>query len=94
MTAKQFIKKYPNSDHNENSLRDIACPKCGNRSSFAISSQTTFFFSDEGASEFTGIEFDNDSSAQCMGCNRIDQVNAFTIEGLDDLLEQAADKTE
>lgn len=87
MTAKQFIKKHPNTDRNENCLQDIACPKCGYRSQFSISSRCSFVMGDEGEDDHGDIEYDKDSVAQCLQCELIAPLSTFTIEGLDDLLQ-------
>lgn len=91
MTAKQFIKKYPNSDINENCLHDLACPKCGYRSQFSISSQCSFVMSDDGEDEHGDIFYDYNSDAQCIQCGHTAPLEDFNIDGLDDLLRQAAD---
>ena len=99
MTAKQFIKKHPNTDRNENCLQDIACPKCGYRSQFSISSRCSFVMGGGGSVPWRGslevdvqddhgdIEYDKDSVAQCLQCELIAPLSKFTIEGLDDLLQ-------
>lgn len=91
MTAQQFIKKYPDSEINENCLEDIACPKCGYRSQFSISSQCSFVMSDDGEEDHGDIDYDRYSMAQCMDCRHLAPLAKFTIDGLDDLLRQAAD---
>lgn len=94
MTAQQFIKKYPDSEINDNCLQDIACPQCGYRSQFAISSRCSFVMNDDGEDDHGDIEYDNDSEAQCLQCEFISSLTKFTIEGLDDLLRQTAEQTE
>jgi len=91
MTAQEFIRKYPDTDINENCLEDLACPKCGYRRQFAISSQCSFVMGDDGEDDHGDIFYDKDSEVQCIECEFISSLDKFTIDGLDDLLRQAAD---
>ena len=91
MTAQEFIKKYPDSEINENCLEDVACPHCGNRSRFRISAVTTFTMTDAGEDDHSDIEYDYNSYAHCEECNTPGVYSEFMVDGLDDLLRQAAD---
>lgn len=94
MTAQEFIKKYPDSEINENCLEDVACPHCGNRSRFRISAVTTFTMTDAGEDDHSDIEYNYNSYAHCEECNTPGVYSEFMVDGLDDLLRQAAEQTE
>lgn len=86
MNAEQFFKKYPDARRNTNCLKDIACPKCGNRSDFGISFNSFGCFTDEGCDEYGDLDYDSTSYAVCRECEHDGTVKNFTIEGLDELL--------
>lgn len=87
MTAKDFLEKYPNAELNENCLEDIACPKCGNRTSFNVEAKTTAVLFDDGTDRtIGGMEYDEDSYFKCRKCSFHCQLKVFMIEGLDDLI--------
>lgn len=91
MTAQQFVKKYPDSEINDNCLQDIACPQCGARNRFIIQATSSFVMSDSGTDEFGDVEYDNDNYVACDDCGHDGKLSEFRIDGLDDLLRQAAD---
>lgn len=91
MTAQEFIKKYPDSEINENCLVDVACPACGSRGPFNIAVCTVVEMSDYGSEDAGDIQYDERSHANCPSCGRYDNYEGFVIEGLDDLLRRAAD---
>lgn len=54
---------------NDNVLEGVACPKCGYKDDFAVQGVTTFNpVTDDGASEFEGIEFPYPFHACCGKC--------------------------
>lgn len=83
MTAKQFRKKFPAADTNDNCLRDIACPSCGSRGRFDIEVSTVAKFDDMGSDDTGDMEWSDDSFIGCRACNHSGQVADFTIQGLD-----------
>ena len=88
MTAKQFIKKFPDAEINENCLEDIACPQCGSRGGFSIQFTGTCDAYDDGTEDAGDHEWDADSDCSCNSCDRASSVKYFAIEGLDDALRE------
>ena len=90
MTATEFISKFPNQDEiNVGCLLDTACPKCGSRGRFDISASVTFLMGDDGEDGHGDIEWGDDSSCSCRECGHGGTVADFTVENLDDALEDA-----
>ena len=54
---------------NENCLKGIRCPKCGQEDMFYIVGTATFELTDDGASEFQNLEWDDESMVRCPQCN-------------------------
>ena len=91
LTLKQFIRKFNPDQHwdrNNDSLVDIACPRCGNRILFEIECTAFYSVTDSGIQDQT---FDADwtvhSPIQCTSqdqqCGHIGFVKDFTVPGLD-----------
>lgn len=102
MTAKEFIKKFPEQrEINSNCLTDIACPLCGNRDSIIVSVNIWTELSDDGTDHYSdatdhcgNVEYDDGSCAQCTGedCEMSGRLKQFRIEGLDALLQEMEGK--
>lgn len=89
MTAKDFIAKFAETEHNEHILEDIACPSCGHRESFRIEAQILALVFDDGTErDESDCDWADDSYCQCCECGFRGTVGDFTIEGLDALLEE------
>ena len=89
MTADEFIAKFPEQDTvNENCLRELACPKCGSRGDFKICVVSTATVSDDGTEDFEGSDWDETSWCHCRQCGNRATVLDFTIEDLDEKLDQ------
>lgn len=89
MTPEEFIEKYPKASMNGNCLQDIACPHCGNREQFKVEIHTVGSLCDNGTdAEVGGHEYDDSHYIECCECARHSTVAGFTIEGLDDLIEE------
>ncbi len=86
MSPSTFVRKYPDATRNENCLRDIACPYCGNRESFEIEAKSAFVMFDSGADEFGDVEHDSSARTACRACGKVGYLRQFTIKRLDELL--------
>ena len=93
MTIEQFKEKFPGqTESNQNELlEDMACPKCGQRAEFRITSMMTGLFDNEGQEEIEDHGWEDDSKCECFDCGHVATIKDFTIEGLDDALEEAKD---
>lgn len=91
MTAKEFVEKFPNTalKDEESFLHDMACPNCGGRRKFFISFSGTCVLNDHGSSDDGDHEWEDSSSCRCADCDHGATVKEFTIEGLDEQLEEA-----
>ena len=96
MTAQEFIDKYPEqSEVFSNCLQDMACPECGNRDNgFRISVTTMVHLNDDGTDQCGDTEWDGKSYCECRECCHTGKAEDFTIEGLDDLLEEKQNERE
>lgn len=62
---------------NTNCLKGIRCPKCGNESSFHISTFVTAIVTDEGATAEGDMEWDDESPILCPDCEHFGTVKQF-----------------
>jgi DNA-directed RNA polymerase subunit RPC12/RpoP len=92
MTPEQYIEKFKeHTDEfviNDNCLSDVACPKCGYRDRFDIVCVASFDFTDDGTSDFEGIEYDRTAYTSCHSCGHGGPHSEFAIEGLDAALNK------
>jgi len=66
---------------NENCLQGLACPnpKCRSVGPFRIQAEALFEFTDEGASEFTEVDFNESSFMSCVKCGDEGVVAQFNV---------------
>jgi hypothetical protein len=64
---------------NTNCLENIKCPDCGNEGSFRIAGTAIFIVTDDGTEDHGDVEWDDDSYAECAGCQRHGTLKDFTI---------------
>jgi len=64
---------------NTNCLENIKCPACGNEESFRIAATTMATVTDDGTDDHSGMEWDDDSYAECTQCPRHGTVKDFTV---------------
>lgn len=89
MDAAAFLAKFPDADYNENCLRDMACPKCGNRNMLRIGFTGISEVLDEGTGDDGDRHWEGESFCRCGGkCDHSGTVDDFTFDGLDDLIAQ------
>jgi DNA-directed RNA polymerase subunit RPC12/RpoP len=90
MTAEEYIAKFPNHRaQNDNCLQDMACPECGSRAMFRITSTIVAEVCDSGTDrDESDCEWDGKSDCRCGECDHSGTVDEFTIEDLDDTLYQ------
>jgi hypothetical protein len=62
---------------NTNCLAGIKCPACGNEDSFRIAATAVFTVTDDGTDDYTAVEWDDDSDAECTECQRRGNVKDF-----------------
>jgi hypothetical protein len=55
---------------NTNCLQGIKCPACGNEDRFRIAGRTLFTVIDDGTDDYTDVEWDDGSYAECAACHR------------------------
>ena len=85
MTTEQFLTDFPETEHNENCLANIACPKCGYRGKFRIQATIIAEVYDEGTErDASDIEWEDDAFCQCGDCAFEGKVKDFTFNGLDE----------
>lgn len=84
MDSKTFRETFPEAEANDNCLKNIACPECGSRGPFTIFAASSFLMTDNGVEDAGDIEFDKNAAIMCMACRKTDNVDGFTIDGLDD----------
>lgn len=90
LTAKQFVKKFPDAEKNEGLLENMACPTCGNRSMFHIQFSGMAEVSEDTSEDAGNHEWSEKSVCRCKGdCPEHGKVKDFTIKGLDELIESA-----
>jgi DNA-directed RNA polymerase subunit RPC12/RpoP len=53
---------------NKNCLEGIRCPECDQDDNFKIVGKAWFDVTDDGTSEFTDVEWDDDSACRCPDC--------------------------
>lgn len=91
LTARQFLKKFPESRANDNCLLDMGCPECGNRDNFHIDFTGTANVFDDGSDDEGDHEWEGRSPCRC-DCGHTGTVLGFTFNGLDDLIVQEDDE--
>ena len=86
MNTTEFLAKFPNTTReNENVLKDIACPRCGQRESFRVEATIMAILHDDGTDRNNSDgEYDLQSYCECPQCLLSATLNDFFIEGLDD----------
>lgn len=62
---------------NENCLKGIRCPECGQEDVFKILGTAVFVVTDEGTDEFYEAEWDDTSTTRCPECNFVGAMRAF-----------------
>jgi hypothetical protein len=62
---------------NTNCLEDIKCPECGNEDRFRIAATALFTVTDNGTDDYTDVEWDDDSHAECVECHRPGTIRDF-----------------
>ena len=67
---------------NENCLKGLACPQCKSEGPFFIVGHAEFEVYDDGTSEFTDADWDDDSAMRCP-CGKRGTVKDFTEEEKD-----------
>jgi DNA-directed RNA polymerase subunit RPC12/RpoP len=65
---------------NENCLKGIRCPECGQEDKFKIVGVAVFTVTDEGTDEFYDVEWDDDSTIRCTQCNHVGALREFSEE--------------
>ena len=55
---------------NTNCLEGIKCPACGNEDRFRIAATSLFTVTDDGTEDYTEVDWDDDSYADCPECHR------------------------
>lgn len=64
---------------NENCLKDIRCPSCGNEDGFYIAGNALFHVTDDGTDEYEEVEWDCTSYVRCAKCNHEGDVSHFSV---------------
>jgi hypothetical protein len=64
---------------NTNCLENIKCPACGNEESFRIAATTIATVTDDGVDDHCGMEWDDDSYAECPECFRHGTLKDFKV---------------
>jgi hypothetical protein len=64
---------------NDNCLENIQCPACGNEESFRIAATTIATVSDHGVEDYGDMLWNDDSYAECNGCQRHGTLKDFKI---------------
>jgi hypothetical protein len=64
---------------NTNCLENIKCPECGNEHTFHIAATTTATVTDEGVEDYTDMEWNDDSYADCAQCFHHGTLKDFTV---------------
>jgi len=64
---------------NENCLMGMKCPKCGEADTLFIDSMCMFKITDDGSEPVGGVEWTDDSTCRCGGCDHVATVAAFTV---------------
>ena len=93
MTTEDFLEQFPDAEENENCLRDVACPKCGNREKFRIEAKIMAIVEDMGTDrDESDCEWDESSHCACGNdaCDKDGPLKDFTIDGLDDAIAARA----
>ena len=80
---KSLLKKFPISKTNQNCLYDIACPSCGQRSSFDIEITKIIRQFDDGIYDFNDTEYDDSAYCRCILCKHAGVLGSFRFTGLD-----------
>lgn len=84
LTVEQLIDKYPDMEVNENCLRDMICPNCGQRDKLKITSTIVAEVYDSGTDrDESDCEWEDNSQCVCPECGKEGTVNDFTFHGLD-----------
>ena len=67
---------------NENCLRGIRCPRCGNEDRLFIAATVLADVTDDGAdiARHTDMEWNDDSSARCPDCGEAGVLGGFRAE--------------
>lgn len=86
MNARQFLKKFPESELMENYLVDMGCPECGGRFGFKVGFHGTCQVFDDGTDDIGDHQWTDSSSCICDHCGHGGVVKDFTFKGLDDLI--------
>lgn len=66
---------------NDNCLKGMMCPKCGQAESFDVDVLSTATLMDEGVVEYTGAKFDGGHTAGCTQCDWTGTVSQLSIPG-------------
>ena len=62
---------------NDNCLKGIACPKCGQADSFRIEGRSVFEVTDMGTEGHGGVEWDENSWTLCPVCEHEGKLGEF-----------------
>ena len=65
---------------NDNCLLDIQCPNCGSLEPFRILGYAVFLVYDEGTSEFSDADWDDEASITCVACRHHGKVGDFRVK--------------
>jgi hypothetical protein len=90
MTIQEFIEKFPlaKAKCEDSNLLDMACPECGYRAQFEIAATAFFEVEDEGTIDYQDVLWGEGCKCKCCGCGHYATVKDFTIEGLDEALDE------
>ena len=91
MTPKQLRARFPglrDQGTRAGNLHDMACPGCGQRESFYITTSCQHDVMDDTADERGDVQWNQKSECSCEKCGHYARVKDFTFPGLDDLLSR------
>ena len=66
---------------NTNCLQGLRCPECDSEGPFYIECRSLFTVYDDGATEFSDLEWEDDAFIQCYSCEHEGKVKDFKLEG-------------
>lgn len=101
INAEDLLERFADPDYpitaddvepEDSTLRDLACPSCGQRGHLAVEITVMAALSRDGSETYGDHEWTDSSAAECRHCGYRGALGGFRFPGLDELIARRVEK--